>query len=128
MTAKQWGDIAYVVTALGLILLSVGFLTLTTWWETAVGRSLAAFFGAVFLIMLFSSLLLLGILSPKSWWLYDLRVGLYGSLGLAVWAMLIGFVKVQFFPGKKKRVQDDRNHTRQDPGGSSRSGTVESHR
>lgn len=103
MSAKTIGDIAYVITAGGLIFLAIGFLLLTRWWETGVGRSLAAFFAAVLLIMLFSSLLLLGVLSPRSWWLYDLRVGLYGSLGIAVWAMLIGFIKVQFFPSKKRK-------------------------
>jgi hypothetical protein len=98
MTAKMLGDLAYVGTALALMTLSGGFLLLTRWWQTGVGRSLAAFLFVVFAIMLWTFLLLTGIVDRNAAWLNDLRALLFGGLCLASWSLLIGFVKIQFFP------------------------------
>jgi hypothetical protein len=109
LTAKQWGDLAYIVVALGLVLLSIGFLAFTKWWHEGVGRSLAAFFIVILVIMGWGLSIVIGWI-PVNAGTYIARAWLYGLLGVTVWVMFGGFVKVQFFPRKKKREPHDRDH------------------
>jgi uncharacterized protein YhhL (DUF1145 family) len=118
MTARQFGDLAYIGTAIALMLLSGGFLFFTAWWKRPTGRAIAAFLAVIFAIMLWTFLILMGIVSRNAPWLYGLRAFLFGALCLASWGMLIGFVRVQF-PIKKKRAQDERTSW-DEPGGRSR--------
>ena len=114
MSAKDFGDIAYIATAVSLILLATGFLTLTRWWSTAVGQSIAAFFVAVDLIMIWTFLLLTGILSLTSDGIYVLRALLFSGLAVASWGMLIGFVKAQFFPRGLRSFRPTRRNSREE--------------
>lgn len=97
MNAKEWGDLTYIAVSSGLILLGGGFLTVTRWWKTPVGRSLAAFFVSVLLIMIWGVLIITGLIPRDVSWLYPARAWLYGLLAVTIWGMLIGFVRVQFF-------------------------------
>lgn len=114
MTAKAIGDIAYIGMSVGLMLLAGGFLFLTRWWKTPVGRSLAAFLGMVALIMLWTFLLLTRIIALSDGGIYILRAVLFSGLCLASWGMLIGFVKTQFFPRGLRSWRSTRRNSREE--------------
>lgn len=114
MTAKELGDISYILTAVALMLLAGGFLVLTRWRKTVLGVTLAAFLAAIFLIMAWTFLILTGIVSRDAPWLYMLRAILFGALCVSSWWMLIGFVRVQLIVRKKV---DQHDTTGDQPGG-----------
>lgn len=104
MTLNDWGDWAYIYLASGLMMMAGSFLLTTKWWANNVGRSIAAFFGSVGLIMLWGILRLLGVIPGDERLTMWARLILFGLLGTAVWAMFIGFVVVQYRTRRRRRL------------------------
>lgn len=114
MSAKEFGDIAYIATSIELMLLGGGFLGFTRWWTTWVGRTIGAFLIAVVLIMGWTFLLLTGILTLTNDGIYVLRAVLFGGLCLASGGMLAGFVKAQLFPRGLRSWTSTRRNSREE--------------
>lgn len=114
MNSKEVGDLAYILTALALLILGASFLVFTPWWKTWGGRTLGAFLIAVDLIMLWTFLLLTGVISLTDAGIYRLRAVLFGCLCLASWGMLVGFVKAQFFPRGLRSWRPTRRNSREE--------------
>lgn len=114
MNAKGFGDIAYILTSVELVLLGGGFLGFTRWWTTWIGRTIGAFMIVVVLIMGWTFLLLTGILTLTDDGIYILRAVLFGCLCLASGGMLAGFVKAQFFPRGLRSWRPTRRNSREE--------------
>jgi hypothetical protein len=88
------GNVGFFLTASGALVLSILFLTLTVWWETWLGRILAAFFTIVTVIFGFIAVRLAGVEIPN---VSMVRAVLYLALGFIFWGMVGGFIWAQFF-------------------------------
>lgn len=117
MSLKELGDWAYIFMASGLMMMSGSFILTTKWWATNVGRSIAAFFGSVGLIMLWGILRQLEVIPDNEVATLWARLALFGLLGLAVWSMFLGFIWAQYLSPRRRRNAASRKSRAEVPSG-----------
>lgn len=96
MTLDSWGDLAFGVFAMGMLLLSGMFLLSTRWYRTPVGRSIGGFFIAITVTMTWSFIRVFDLVPLTAYGIEVLRLCIYGILGISTWGMVIGFVLAQY--------------------------------
>lgn len=106
-TWKVIGDLGFLLLAVGLLVLGTGFLFFTRWRKTGTGRSIGTFFISTNAILTLAVLRLFKVI-PAGDWLLPVRAIVFSVGGLAVLAISVAFVRLQFLRrGQKSEVRLD---------------------
>ena len=112
VTLKQVGDFGLVLSASAMLTLTLLFLVFTKWYRNVLGRMVAGVLFIMSTIMAFAGARIAGLNIAG---IMAIRATLYVTLGLAFWALVVGFIAAQFLlPPPKGRDEERKEDMHED--------------